>query len=442
MAAWLLAMLLNWPLSLSFGDEIGYVGQAKLFLEGRLRALPTSPGIWVPTRDGPVAQYTLVLPLLITPLLAIMPRAIFLSGAAAALGLTWIASRALRSWGRSPLWALLVLAHPTIVIIARTVMSDLLLAFFAVASWWALRGDRRIATVLSFIGLIATKPIGFLLAVALVVGEGVTLLPALRARQPAAFARMRLGLLAFAAGLTAAFTSNLLATGHLWFGYNHEFLGTPPFWFRYLPTTGPAHLQSVLLNPPLLIAGAWAFWRKRDFGPLLLISGMGTMMCFYFFVDFGTSWLESLVLSPRLILPVVAFLMIGYAEVVATLWERLRLGIRGITPALLVVPALIAFGIGARHRRWQEPMARALAAATTITGRAGVHELGLTENACKAGLLYDGPTRLVNAAAQEAVILCSTRAASYRQPVGDYTCDLPGYKSEASADGFQVLVRQ
>ena len=41
-AAWLLAMLLRWPTTLSFGDEIGYLGQTKLFFEGRLHPRPVS----------------------------------------------------------------------------------------------------------------------------------------------------------------------------------------------------------------------------------------------------------------------------------------------------------------------------------------------------------------------------------------------------------------
>ncbi|HET6284001.1 MAG TPA: hypothetical protein VFH73_23800 [Polyangia bacterium] len=441
-ASWIVAMLITWPLSLSFGDEIGYVGQAKLFLEGRLHVAANTPGVWVRTPNGLVAQYTLMVPLLITPLLALLPRAVFISGAAAAVGLAWIGGRALRSWGRNPLWALIILAHPTIVIISRTVMSDLLLAFFAVAAWWSLRNDRRIVTVLSFVALTATKPIGFLLGLALVVGEGATMWRALQIRQPAALSRMRLGVVAFAAGLAATVASNLVSTGKLWFGYNLAFLGTPPFWFRYLTVSGPVHLLSVLLNPPLLIAGVWTFWRQRDFGPLLVIFGMGTMMSFYYFVDFGTNWFESLVLSPRLILPVIAFLMIGYTNALAALWERLGRRQRSAVPVLLLLPALIALGIGTRHRKWQEPMAKALAAASVIARRVGAPELWLTDNACKAGLLYDGPTRLLDATSNPAVILCSTRPASYRQPMGTYTCDLPGYRSEAAADGFEVLVRK
>src|SRR5947208_1999997 len=75
-AAWLVVMILRWPCGLSYSDEIGYLGQAKLFLEGHIRWIPGAPGIWNPTPHGPVAQYPLLIPLLLAPLFAIAPTAL------------------------------------------------------------------------------------------------------------------------------------------------------------------------------------------------------------------------------------------------------------------------------------------------------------------------------------------------------------------------------
>jgi hypothetical protein len=47
-------------------------------------------------------------------------------------------------------------------------------------------------------------------------------------------------------------------------------------------------------------------------------------MCFYFFVDHGRTKIETLVLAPRLLLPAVAFLLVGYAEMAAGLAARFR----------------------------------------------------------------------------------------------------------------------
>ncbi len=122
---WLVALLARWPLAVSFGDEVGYLAEVRMMLDGRLRPLAESPGVWVVTDHGAVSKFPLLLPLILTPLFAIHPRLVFAAGAAAALGLTFVASRILKAWGRSPLWALIVLAHPSIVIMSRTVMADL-----------------------------------------------------------------------------------------------------------------------------------------------------------------------------------------------------------------------------------------------------------------------------------------------------------------------------
>jgi len=446
MFLWVLALAAFWPLSLSFADEVGYVGQAKLLLEGHMRPLPDSPGVWVVTPQGPIPQYPLLVPLLIMPLLAVTPRLVFISGVLAALGIVWVASRALRAWGRSPQWALIVLAHPTVVIVARTVMSDLLLAAFAVGAWWAIRRDRRITTLVLLLLLVATKPTGFLIALALVVGEAAHMARAILARDRAAFVRLGWASAGLAIGLMAAMALNLATSGKLWFAYNHSFLGTPPFWPVYFPTTAPRHVASLLLMPPLLLGGLWPFWRRRDYGPLLVIGGFGLMMCFYFFVDTGRNGLETLILSPRLILPVVAFLLIGYADGLATLAARFG---KAASPPhlfaalLMVAPALVAVAISARHRRWQEPNAAALAATSDLTATLGVHELGLNAAALKAGLLYPGHTALVRGARNAPeVVLCKTRSPSYRAPDERLNCDLPGYEERLDITNFRVLVRR
>jgi hypothetical protein len=236
---------------------------------------------------------------------------------------------------------------------------------------------------------------------------------------------------------------NYLAARQLWFTYDHRFLGTPPFWPKYFRSTAPLHASSVLLNPPLLIAGLLTFIHRRMFGPLFMILGLGTMMCFYFFVDYTSTWVETVVLSQRLILPAVAFLLVGYAAVLAGLAARLRVT-SAATLILTIAPALLAFKIGGIHHRWQVPMDAARSAATQAAQALGSPELGLTENATKAGLLYPGPTRLVktDSITKPAVILCATRGMSYRQPTGGEHCQFPGYESRNVADGYVLLTER
>src|SRR5215470_8873420 len=55
-AAWLLVVGFTWPLAFSFADDIGYVGQAKILLAGRVLPLAEDAGIWTSTEMGRVSM--------------------------------------------------------------------------------------------------------------------------------------------------------------------------------------------------------------------------------------------------------------------------------------------------------------------------------------------------------------------------------------------------
>jgi len=440
---WVAAVIARWPVGLTFGDELGYIGQARLILDGRFRPGDDSLGIWVPTHGGTmVGQYPVFLALLVAPLFAVWPRLIFVIGVLAALGLAWGTAVVLRRWGRQPTWALLVLAHPTVIIMARTVMVDLMLATFAVGAWCALRIGRRTPAIILLAATVMAKPNGFLIAFALLAGEAATWL---RARDDSgARARLWWAALGGAAGIAASAGLNLLSVGKLWYGYTHEFLGTPPFWPKYFPHTAPVHIASLLLLPPLLVAGAWPLWRRRQVGPLFVVAGLTSMMCFFFFVDRGRTPLETLAMSPRLILPVVAFLMVGYIDLLAQWATRWPRAARAIQVLLVIVPAGGALAISARHRAWQEPQAAARAAVAPLLASAGTKTLGITRAAMKAGALHDGPVVMVweHATSGPPVVLCGTQSMSYREPGRIAACPLPDYDDRELNDGFHALTRR
>lgn len=444
MGVWLAIMILYWPTALSFGDDVGYLGEARVLLAGHVRPRVGDIGVWVASAHGRLPKYPLLFSLLLLPLVAATPKAAFALGMAAAVGTAWLGGRILRSWGKNPVWALLLIAHPTVVLLARTVMADLPLTVFAIGAWWASRQHRRVATVVFFTGLLAIKATGFVVGLALASGELLRLLPNLRRRERDAWSRVGTIAIGLLAGFALLFVTNEISAGGPWFAYDNSFLGTPPFWITYFAKSAPAHLRTVLLLPPLLIAGALPFWRRREWGPLCLIFGFGTLMCFYFFVDTGTTRLESLILAPRLVLPIVSFLLIGYADLLATAAGRLGLDERFIAPALIAGTAAVALVIGLRHHAWQSPMADALQTAQAVTRDLDVHDLGVTPEAVKAGIMFPGTVRLAEPGlSQSKVVLCSLRSASYRQPNdGPHSCNWPGYREYRRVGDYEILVRQ
>lgn len=443
-AIWVLSMALWWPEGLSFADEVGYLGETKLLLAGHLLPRLSDPGMWASTPHGLVPQYPLLLSALLVPFLAVTPRAVFVLGVLSGIGLCWLAARILKGWGTNPAWALLVLMHPTVALMVRTTTADVLLAALALGSWLALTGNRRVVTAFAFAGMFAIKATGMLLGACLVGGEILSMITTPRLSSAETKSRLVTCAVALAAGFLSIFVANEISARQLWFAYDLSYLGTPPFWFSYLGRTAPAHLRTVLFLPPLLIAGAFPYWRRRAWGPLFVILGYGTLMCSYFFVDRGTSRLESLVLSPRLLLPVVVFLLVGYADLLAAGLRRFPLSDRVVGPLLIAGAASGAVAVGIAHRRWQAPMGMARRAAEQIVRRVGSNELGLAPQAVKAGLLFPGPTPVASIGNSEAaVVLCSDHSASYRAPDdgGNYNCSAPGYHSEYRSGGFEILVR-
>jgi hypothetical protein len=290
--------------------------------------------------------------------------------------------------------------------------------------------------LLGFALLSCIKPTGSVVAAALVLGEALRSARAgsraLRALVPAAVG----GTL----GVLVLLAMNLLTTGSWRFGYAlAQASDVPAFGLRYVGHNLRSYAAALLLSPPLLVLGAIPLWRRRELGALCAVGALGGLMTGYFFVDWGRTWLESLVLAPRLILPVVSLLLVGYADLLAGL-------ARGREPQLLAAVCAAAVGCAAAvslvHRRWQEPLARALASAAQLADREGAQRLALTGPALKQGLLYAGETLLFDATTNNAaVVLCGTQTASHRLATEHIACSYRGYRVAAAGEGFAVLVR-
>jgi hypothetical protein len=435
-------LLVRWPVGLSFGDEVGYVGQMRLILEGRLHPSAGDPGVWVQTLHGEVAKFPYLVPLLEAPLFAIAPRLVFVPSVLAAVALSFLAARILRSWGRDSAWGLVVLAYPPVVLIARTAMTDLILATTIVGAWWAMRRERPAMASTLLGATIAVKAVGFVLVAALLTGEAArTLARFRRGERPTLrpFLHFACGALA---GFAVSVSLNLAANGTPWSVYDqaHSYLHTPSFWPQYLRTSAPAHIASLLLAPPLLIAGVWPLWQRREYGPLVLIATLVSMMCFYFFVDRGRSFLETLFMSPRLILPAAAFLLIGYADLLARLGDRFPPD--PWRALAILTPAALCLTISTIHRRWQAPGATALSAVSRLAETAPSADVGLTWSAVKTAIFYRGSITVLDEQRRPQIVLCSTHYASYRDPNEQFSCSFPGYKDRMNVAEFHLLTRE
>jgi hypothetical protein len=195
-----------------------------------------------------------------------------------------------------------------------------------------------------------------------------------------------------------------------------------------------------LLVPPGLLIGAWELWRRRLLGPLFAVGGLVGMMSVYFFVDSGRSWVETLIMAQRLVMPASAFLLIGVALLLSRSLARTPLAAPGLRVGLAIAAPLVALAISWQHQSWQRPMRDALQGAERIAAAEGAATLGSSYSALKAAMMHRGPVFVASAGdTRMKVVLCSLVGASYRQ-VFATSCDLPGYETRASFGAFRVLV--
>ncbi len=440
LGALLVLALARWPVSLSFSDEVGYLGQARLILSGHISPTASDPGVFERLDGGGlVSRYPLFVPFVVAPLTAIHPRLAFLLGMASLVVVLWIAARIFDGWRLPRALALLFAVHPTFIILGFTAMADLFLVAASLAAFALGERGRRLAA-LPFALVVLAKPVGVLIAAGLVCGGAVSRWREERAIRPALRASVwPLG--GIAAGGVAAAALNWLSWRHFGYSYDalHSHLGVPVFSFAYLRQTLPIYLPSlVVLLPGLLILGPLGLWRRRSFGPLFVTIGLIGLMACYFFFDHGRSRAETMVLAQRLILPATAFMILGYADILAVLIRRASAA-RFLSVLLVVASVVEIYAISTRLRGWQRDARDAVTAASAELARRGASELGTTEAAMKAALLYRGPVALVGSALHEPpVVICNVASGSYRAPSAN-SCALPGYEAVGAYGTFRVL---
>ncbi len=432
---WALVALATWPSALTFIDEAGYAGQARMALDGMFRPLETSPCIYLPTDQGLLAKYPLTLPLAIAPLFAVHPSVSFLLGFFAAASLTIGLAKTLESRGIRPAWGLLVLVHPAVQLLSKTLMADLLLSVGLFFAWQAMQKNRRGAMLWMSALVVAIKPTGIPLIAAMIAGEAVARLRSARSLQPVLWPILGAGI-----GLFSVVGFNLLATGTPWYAYQWAHDHVEQFSPSHFLTSSPAHLRTLLLLPPGLVLGAFFLWRRRDYGPLCAALAHFVWMSGYYYVDAGSNLIESMLVGARLMLPAIVLLFVGYSELLASVFDRVRLT-KAIGWMLLLAVAVMSLGIGVAQQRLHRPLREARVAAERLADQ---HDgrIGTTFDALKAAALSSREVVYWSGADPSVcVLLCNTVSFS-RQLDRRPSCDFDGFRQQEQIGTFRILIRE
>ncbi len=342
---YVVTFLALYPRTTAVVDENAYLTEAFLLRAGHLSyegsGIP-APQMTVEWNGRQVSKYPPGTALFLAPFTLFGWRAVFVSGLLLALAGTALTGLILArlSPDTDRVWALLYLFYPAVVLLSRTVMSDLLAATLVLAAFYCLLRGRRWLVAAGFVlglGCVVRYSNGVFLPVFLVL--------ALRPRGT----RLASALL---------FIAGFLPPTVFVAAYNAYAYGSPLSFPMYL--TGdfsPAYFfhnawyygSALLLVYPLMLVAPLASGRGNRLLLGLPAWSLFGLYCFFSYT-YGAPYLPGrLTLGLRYLLPGLPFFILAFVVVADRLLGRLRLG--RLKYAAVAFMALLSVAIQFRHDR-------------------------------------------------------------------------------------------
>lgn len=355
MGVYMLVFALYYPPLSAIEDEVGFVNQAIVWSKGAISAEAAGYDTMLDFIDikGRVMSWRNPgRSLIILPFVAVWGiRSTFVTGALIHLAITLVAAFVHKTLGQSPLWAILVLCHPTLSIYSRTIMGDSPAGLFVLAS---------VLIILS-----RPKP-GFLAGTLLGLGavmryHVVIILPFLGAAlwgDPTIERPKLESLKCMAAGSTVAALLglyNLGLYGSVWGAAARGY-----FSWRFLLTHIVFYSFALLLIWPGMFAALLLDRSRISLLTRFVCFPVVLLFSFYYFHDRGSWWGEDVVLGQRLIQCVLPVCVVAYASVLSrTAVPWLRRLVRAPDLAAAGVPiVLLLFAQGYAFRKHQDHLQR------------------------------------------------------------------------------------
>ncbi len=360
LATYAIAYVVFFPTTATVIDETAYLRQAAAFCRGEIRAIHDDPSTGAP-RSVRVSDYQPGTSALMAPFMFLGGwRSAYILGPLSLVTCIVIVVLWLRANGRSPVFALLVLAYPPMLVISRCAMSDLpsaalttlgLFIFWHGAGrhwrWWLAAGFLAGASL----ALRETNALLFALF----------FLGAILRRESGAWALVAGGL----CGSVLRPLGSLLIFGEPF----HLHPLYPGFSLGALPRNGPIYLiaLTVLVPAGLPLTACYKGTRRPE-----LILTVAAFLVLHLLYDYngGTSGgLKQWVLGPRFFIPLVPLLAFAMAESVPRLCRDATARWTPVLAMLLAVgvtaEACIVTAVHAKWCRAQREIAASLHRATS-----------------------------------------------------------------------------
>lgn len=349
--AYLLFFLAYYPPTHGVEDEVGFINQTLALSRGAVT--PEGAGF-----DGlqdfrsyngrMVGIRNPGRPLLSAPFVALGGlHAVFLSGALVHLGLTLVGAMIFVRMGISPLWACLLLWHPTLSLYSRTVMGDTVAGLALLAAVLVLLSSRRPG---AGVGL----AIGAAAVMRYQAGMVLPFFALAILADPDVARRRREALMCLLTGSGA---------GALMVAYNFFMYGNATgivkgeFGLRFFPGNLIFYAAVLLAIWPLMLLAPVIDRSRLRLASAAVCAPTFAFFCFYYFHDQGPGLVQTLVVGPRLLqiaLPtwIVAYCVVMDRHVVRRLSNLIpKRAIRGLVAAVLVLLAAFNGLMFARHQQ-------------------------------------------------------------------------------------------
>lgn len=383
-------------------DESGFINQAFIWSKGALSAegagFERFPD-FVPVPDrGHLSWRNPGRSLTLLPLVAAhQDQLLFVTGALIHVATVVVAALMLGAAGASPLWAVLILCHPTLALYSRTLMADELgglLLLCAVATAVAARGRAWVVGLALGLAVVARYQA--------VVAVPFVLLVMMRERG----ARSALSAAAAAGAIAVALVAYNLSlygrpVGAMGMTVGNFTVGAPSsalFSLGNVWTQLPFYATALMVLWPLqLLALASEVGPVRRYACAVCLPVLGLVLC-YFYRDTGSGFLQDLVLGQRLLQLALPVWVVCYALALQKLvsnararWPRFFTGSAARGVAVVACVALLAGQtivferhqerlLGLLHAR--EIIADQVPRGSLILGNQVLHKLFWTYPAC------------------------------------------------------------
>lgn len=348
---YVVSFFIFYPRITAIVDENAYLTQAFLYKSGKLvydnAPVPASILTFDMREAGGhiVSKYPLGNSLWLVPFLSVGWgwRAVFLSGLLCALIGTWLIALILRAIAPDidPVWSLLYLFYPTVVVFSRTVMSDLPATTAVLGSFYLLlRGSGWVFLSGILLGIAALFRYPMLI---LVIPFLVLLF--LHKRQFKEVAFFLIGLLPL---ILLILIYNRYAFGSF---FRVPMWETDRFGIEYLPHHFLFYSIPLVIWYPLMLFSP--FLATKGHRPTLFLPPL-TLLLFYATFSFTPSvknLFEQVVIGLRYLLPALPFFIIGFALGLERITKNIPINPSGRKLGL-IIPALIAVVAQFHHHRY------------------------------------------------------------------------------------------